>query len=318
MECPACGYVRKIGDTASKKICPSCQVHYSSVKCAFYRFSSEPEVDVLSQFTSKAYILTYDNKFYYFDKSESDVLTEFIVTKEQIVQIKTLFNLNNQIDINKKYLLVNDCLSFKQLYELYDLTRVIKVPLVKFQDQICSSTSNKFDINRKSISMTLIRCKDCGHQISANAIACPNCGGKLPKTKKDWRGFFIFIFLIIFFSNVFDKFNKNKIKAIQNAPELQVSAETLMSDYESNEVAADGKYKNKNIRVSGVIDNIGKDILDTPYVTLKTNKNLFSVQCMFDNSSEAVLATLRKDQELTMVGQVSGKLGNIILKDCSF
>jgi hypothetical protein len=31
--------------------------------------------------------------------------------------------------------------------------------------------------------MSLIKCKDCGHEMSASAKACPKCGAKVPKIK---------------------------------------------------------------------------------------------------------------------------------------
>ncbi len=36
--------------------------------------------------------------------------------------------------------------------------------------------------------MSLINCPDCGKEISPNAKACPNCGGRAPK---DTRGLLI-------------------------------------------------------------------------------------------------------------------------------
>lgn len=31
--------------------------------------------------------------------------------------------------------------------------------------------------------MALVKCKECGHEISTKASACPQCGAKLPKPK---------------------------------------------------------------------------------------------------------------------------------------
>lgn len=100
---------------------------------------------------------------------------------------------------------------------------------------------------------------------------------------------------------------------------IKVTAAQLYSDYEANEVAADSKYKNKKVEVSGTISNIGKDILDTPYVALVVSPNnpIFSVQCMFDKSAQSQLANLTKDSKITLTGIVSGKMANIIVKDCS-
>lgn len=97
---------------------------------------------------------------------------------------------------------------------------------------------------------------------------------------------------------------------------ISVSAQRLFSDYESNEVNADSKYKGKNLEVSGTIKSIGKDILDDPYITLKSGGDfeIFSVQCFFDDESE--LASLKKGQRVTVIGTCDGKFGNVTLKNC--
>src|SRR5262249_35052047 len=71
-------------------------------------------------------------------------------------------------------------------------------------------------------------------------------------------------------------------KASEPAP-ISVSASTLFSDYDANEVAADEKYKDKILLVNGTVDDIKKDIMDTMYVTLKTSNPILSVQCYFDD-----------------------------------
>ena len=102
------------------------------------------------------------------------------------------------------------------------------------------------------------------------------------------------------------------------APPIAVSATQLSEDYDANEIAADAKYKNKAVDVTGTIDTIGKDILNNPYVALKTAEySAFSVQCMFPQSEEATLANLSAGQQVTLEGTVSGKTLNVLLDSCS-
>ena len=100
---------------------------------------------------------------------------------------------------------------------------------------------------------------------------------------------------------------------------IKVTASQLYTDYEANEVAADAKYKDKNVEISGTISSIGKDLMDTPYVALVVSPNnpVFSVQCMFDKSDQSKLTSLSKDSKIVLLGKVSSKLGNIIVRDCS-
>jgi len=53
-------------------------------------------------------------------------------------------------------------------------------------------------------SMSLIKCKECGQQISRSAKSCPNCGARLKSHPIPWAKltliFSLFIFLLILFS----------------------------------------------------------------------------------------------------------------------
>jgi len=94
-----------------------------------------------------------------------------------------------------------------------------------------------------------------------------------------------------------------------------VSVAELISAYEGNEVAADRRYKGQSLVVSGVVDNVGKDIINTMYVALK-GEGVWGVQCMFDDSHENQLAGLSKGDRVTLTGTCQGKMGNVILRDC--
>jgi len=100
---------------------------------------------------------------------------------------------------------------------------------------------------------------------------------------------------------------------------IKITAKQLIEEYEANEVAADAKYENKTLEVTGVVDSIGKDILDTPYVVLTDGDEwaVWGVQCMFRSKDEAQLAQMTKGQTLTIWGRCDGYLLNVILSDCS-
>ena len=98
---------------------------------------------------------------------------------------------------------------------------------------------------------------------------------------------------------------------------IRVSARQLLQEYEDNQVSADTKYENNLVQVSGVVDSIGKDILDTPYISLKGRDSIKSVQCMFSKKDETALASVSKGEQLTLEGTLSGFLIlNVIINDC--
>lgn len=100
---------------------------------------------------------------------------------------------------------------------------------------------------------------------------------------------------------------------------IEVTAQELYSAYEANQVAADAKYKDKTLKVTGVVESIGKDILDTPYITLTSGGQyeVWGVQCMFDEKYEPELAKLTKGQTVTVQGKCDGYLVNVLLRDCA-
>ena len=99
---------------------------------------------------------------------------------------------------------------------------------------------------------------------------------------------------------------------------ISTDAESLFAAYEANEVSADQRYKDKWLDVSGTIDAIGKDVVDSMYVTLRSGDEfqIGNVQCMFDDKHQSQLASLRKGQKVTLSGLCSGKFGNVILRQC--
>lgn len=103
----------------------------------------------------------------------------------------------------------------------------------------------------------------------------------------------------------------------QKETAIKVTASELYAKYEANEIQADNLYKDKLLEVSGTISNIGKDILDSPYVALKTNNMFGSVQCMLADSQKDKATNLSKGQSVTLTGRNSGKtITNVLLRDC--
>ena len=76
-------------------------------------------------------------------------------------------------------------------------------------------------------------------------------------------------------------------------------------------------YKNKILEVSGSVSSIGKDIMDNPYVVLKTSDLLGGIQCMLTDEEKSKAGKLSKGNLITVVGKNTGKMMNILLDECS-
>jgi hypothetical protein len=94
-----------------------------------------------------------------------------------------------------------------------------------------------------------------------------------------------------------------------------LTPEQLVGAYTDNEVRADGNFKGKTFYVDGVIESIGKDIMDKPYVSLKSDDVVRSVQCMLDSDAEA--AQLNKGERVTVKGTCKGMMMNVLLDDAT-
>ena len=106
-------------------------------------------------------------------------------------------------------------------------------------------------------------------------------------------------------------------KVASQAAAYTLTADQLYSEYDSNQVAADAKYKDKVVEISGSIGGIGKDITDTAYVIIGGTGMLNGVQCMFPKGQETAIGNLSKGQQITAKGEVSSKIGNVLVRNCT-
>lgn len=96
---------------------------------------------------------------------------------------------------------------------------------------------------------------------------------------------------------------------------ISVSADELLDAYESNEVAADAKYKGKKVRVTGKLSSIGSGFGDEPLLQLGS-KMFPHVSATGVEKSEA--ARLTKGQDITLECKADGEIASMPqLTNCS-
>ncbi|MCX5952459.1 MAG: hypothetical protein NTZ40_02960 [Cyanobacteria bacterium] len=106
-------------------------------------------------------------------------------------------------------------------------------------------------------------------------------------------------------------------KIANEAAAFTTTADQLYSEYDANQVSADTKYKGKIVVITGPISDIGKDVTDTAYVIIGGTGLLNGAQCMFPKGQESLLGSLSKGQQVSAKGEVSGKIGNVLLRNCT-
>jgi hypothetical protein len=105
----------------------------------------------------------------------------------------------------------------------------------------------------------------------------------------------------------------------QKQEAIKITASKLAQAYIDNEVNGDTLYKGKLLEVSGTIKDIGKDILDYPYVMIESNPSDYftQVQLLFSKDDLEKLSTLKKGTPITIQGIGNGKLGNVLVRNSS-
>ena len=126
----------------------------------------------------------------------------------------------------------------------------------------------------------------------------------------------IFLFIIIGFGSLDELENLDQSPKVtsDSNPSVTISASKLYKEYNENEIAADEKYKGKIIEVTGVIRDIGNDIMDNAYITLVGNEYFGDIQCYFNEKS--VVAKLSKGERITVIGSCSGLMINVQINNC--
>ena len=91
-----------------------------------------------------------------------------------------------------------------------------------------------------------------------------------------------------------------------------ISAADIIKEFEDNELAASVKYKDRNIRIKGLITNITSTIMGKPYVELGTGElfSFSSIRCMISDASEAV--GLQIDSTIEISGTYDRNIDTII------
>lgn len=142
-----------------------------------------------------------------------------------------------------------------------------------------------------------------------------------------WWMFIVYVIVaIIILSSLGSSDKTGSGTQVENTPAKQeikveaikITATKLVQAYIDNEVNADTLYKGKDVEISGSIKDIGKDILDTPYITIESNPSDYftQVQCMFNKEDVTLLGSLKKGASIVVQGKLSSKLGNVLVREC--
>lgn len=100
---------------------------------------------------------------------------------------------------------------------------------------------------------------------------------------------------------------------------VKVEASQILKEFEENEAAADGKYKDKTLQVTGVVSKVDTEFIDEDEYVVQvgagTDFDFITVNC--DDQSADAVSSLKKGDDITVVGDFEdgGDLG-VELKNC--
>lgn len=126
---------------------------------------------------------------------------------------------------------------------------------------------------------------------------------------------FVALFALVVGSGIYIVARPRSLVMVSSkTPSYTLTADQLFFEYKANEVAADNKYKGKVVLISGPIRQNGK-FMGTAYIVIGGHGFLDGVQCMFGES--AGVGSLSKGSQVTVKGEVGGKKGNVLLRNCT-
>jgi hypothetical protein len=112
-----------------------------------------------------------------------------------------------------------------------------------------------------------------------------------------------------------------EFEAKRQARTVIVSADALLQEFQKDPAAADDKYADKYLELTGVVERTGEDRFGQPFVVLHggdENAKL-KIECFFTptgDRDEARIKRLTKGRTITLRGEYEGQVSNIQLQDC--
>ncbi len=107
------------------------------------------------------------------------------------------------------------------------------------------------------------------------------------------------------------------IAALQSSA-LPVTATELQQAYEANEAAAQDRYGNRVLAVTGEIESIDLDFSDNPVIRLKTSDRFSDAMIRLVEGDAHHAASLAKGQKITVIcRELTEIMGSPSLGDCA-
>ncbi len=101
--------------------------------------------------------------------------------------------------------------------------------------------------------------------------------------------------------------------------DMEITVSELLSEYEADGEAADEKFSNRVLRLTGVVDRVEvKENLGINYIILTAvDRNVLQgVRCNFSTQYGSEVSNLAVGQTVTVQGKYDGSIIDMNLRDC--
>ena len=112
---------------------------------------------------------------------------------------------------------------------------------------------------------------------------------------------------------IYNKPHQNMQKA---EADMKVNAEELFSAFASDETAANEKYLDKVLAVTGEVKSVNTSEEGTVTITLNAGSEMFGVTCELDALSEHAKTDFQPGETITVKGICTGMLMDVVLVRC--
>lgn len=101
-------------------------------------------------------------------------------------------------------------------------------------------------------------------------------------------------------------------------PAIKIDAASLFAEYDKDDIAADQKYKGKQLEVTGTITAFGSDLFGNPTVLFSIDdKRMLGVLATFGKDKADAIAALSAGQKITILSVGDGMRIHVQVKYAS-
>ncbi|WP_300601513.1 hypothetical protein [Niabella sp.] len=113
------------------------------------------------------------------------------------------------------------------------------------------------------------------------------------------------------------QYNRKPADVKAEQPEITTDAAALVTAFSNDESAANRKYVEKIIAVTGKVTDVKIDTMGQATVFLDSSDPTTSVTCSFYDTEATAVKKLSTGQQVTIKGVCTGKLIDVVLNKCS-